>query len=1358
MIQANFKITPSAGDVFATEFAVTNLTITTGSTVDRYVWNFGTKDYIYNTDNPSYIYNYPGVFTVSLTAVDYDNNLSTATQTVTATLPYRDYITFTQIPETFPNPGNLTKVPFKVSVLSCNYKAPLIVDLFATNSQSTPSQFITNKWNFLNPTWKFLDKNLNTVTSLSVEPTLVYKNNKVVAVSGTAEFFYVDSMSNGDPTTNIPIVIIASLQTFNFSNAADSNIYNYNSYTNSTTLQAGIIWQVNDLFPSFLKLTGNYLDNINPNQWVGIKIPVLITCHSQQSDFLPGGDETISEVIFSYPETNELGKTSTLELSVTNLSPNQYILEDEPLYFQTKDSNNNRTGGYIFTGITVLTAANNIAITAKTTGTTSKAAIPANSFIYPYGYSVNPGVWVSNPINNTLNKITLVPYPNTNNTINILKQNKTLLDGAIKEITIPGLSSTDTYNYSMSGFSGIYSISIDPRNGDAIACDSELDRIYRISTTGEILKTFELSSLESYNPRQKFFTSWSWLTPSPSLSSTRFAIYGPYLVNSSPQNYLTTVNGLLLPPVMTEVDEYERTLRLLYRLNNLPYPEEGLLVETTQIINPSLPKKYLDGLQFWSGRLQAPTSVLYLSGADPLLKDNNRYLVSLDGIIQIPTSYTVNPYLRTISFSQTLDRNTNYDVRFTPNLDRTNWIFTTTGAPVTSYSCEKQINYISTDPNIGFLVIIDGILQSQKTFKYLPEQKLITFNPPITGTRIVNIAQFFASEEINNKIAYTPTYASIDKDYNIWVSLFNSVSVLKFDKDFNFLFSVAPSGIKWESRVWVNNPTDLDFQSAQFGNKTRTIDDNTPYDSYTDEFFLKPPVVETDKNNDCWVSYANPLCCMLVKYGRLGNILTQIPLPPYTTPINISVTPNNNIWVANYNGSVYEYSAIAGSLQLYDTNTSTLLSSITGFARPSHLALDRNSNIWFTHGLKNLGYLDTKTGQLSTWQFELSGGFTPYTISSAVLLSGLETYGYDENIQDEYISGLAVDVYNRVWLIDGLQNNAWVLSATPNFDNFVKRKFKIRPNTTIEYITDIQTAGTTTLTGDYYYRSAQATGDWTGNRWFQKYAQTSQLSSMPVSGVSTQFNVTDFVNKNQIRRVNESFNTAEYYQSLALPETLASNTKLFNDFFASAVGTGYLSGNEDLGQTVYERIANFVKNHTDLETCNIDQLLSLADEVGVASSDYAASYPAEVRNMLDIASVAKSKLWGIKDQIPILDKSIGNLLDTKTYILTAGTKIILRNKLDNTLSLIQVPVHNDGRLVYPLLEFEDERFAKPVTVQYLFYDLDPQYTGNYIDNIIDWNSSFTTLNYNLSNSEDWLGHDGAIETVFRYFLTKNLFN
>jgi len=142
--------------------------------------------------------------------------------------------------------------------------------------------------------------------------------------------------------------------------------------------------------------------------------------------------------------------------------------------------------------------------------------------------------------------------------------------------------------------------------------------------------------------------------------------------------------------------------------------------------------------------------------------------------------------------------------------------------------------------------------------------------------------------------------------------------------------------------------------------------------------------------------------------------------------------------------------------------------------------------------------------------------------------------------------------------------------------------------------------------------------------------------------------------------------------------------------------------------------------------------------------------------MLDIASTPKNKLWGIPDEVPLMPQSIGNKYDTFHDYVTAGTKIVLKNKFDSSTTITEVP--KLGSLTaYPLSSFEGLGFIQPVTINYFFYDFEPIYTGNYISNIIDWKSEQTTLTPSASTFEEWYGDNGIIENTFKYLLTKNLF-
>lgn len=1062
MVTAGFTITPQVGNVYGTEFSATN--ISTGN-IYSYIWDFGEGNLIYNTKNPTFIYNTNGVKTITLTAIDVYGNKSTFTTTVSTEYLYRDYLTFTQIPEVLADPGQVTSTPFKIKVVSSQIDRPLNVDLYAANSKSIPYEFVSSRWSFLTPTWKFLDANNNIVTSIPVPSTPIYNNNnRIVGVSGEAEFYYADSISKGDTSQSSPILITATLQTSGFTNPNDSSIYKYPSFSNNETVRAGLLWQVNDLAPDLLKITSNYLDEIPKQKWSSIKIPFIVSCHGNRSYRIPGAKDSTSEIIFTYPENNDVGKLQTVNLSLCGLLSGDYTIDEAPLYFQANDSKGFQTGGYIFTTLTSNITTNNTAIVAYTTAFNLQTSFE-DQFEYPAGYAPNSFVWVSNPAHNTLNKITVIPYGNNDTTIEYFIDKRILIDGYIKEVSVPALSTTSSYNYTMSGFSGIFSMAIDPRSYELICADAELDRLYKITTEGTILSTLQLSS-------------------------------------------------------------------------------------------------------------------------------------------------------------------------------------------------------------------IDGL------------------------------------DSIQN--AHTPSNVSLDRDCNIWVSLFNSVSVLKFDQDFNLLFSVAPTGYEY----------------------------NTVFDG---DFVFKPPYVETDQNNNCWATYASPLSCYLVKYSETGELLAQIELEKYSMPTSLAITPQNNVWVAKS----YNVLEDGGRIDLYDSTTYTRISTVNNIFRPSDISLDRFGNLWFIFGDRRLGYYDVKTSTKYTWEISrddsLINPFVPESIVSD-----------EERAVDPTITGIGVDVYNRVWILDSLNNNVWMLSSTPFFNSQRIKKFKVRPNNPVGYYSDI--TNFTTYTQPSSQRVLYAFGDWTGNRWYQKYISPDLYYAVPLSGISSSFTIDPFINKYQVDRTNNNFNMAEYLQSLALPENLNNNNILFKDFFGAAAGNSQASRYQDIGKTIYEKIANFTDYHGDIDTCGIQQLLSYAEETKTPFTSYSSELPSEIKDFLDLASIPKAKLWGVPDEIPLLLQSLDyeTPLNTQTAIITAGTKLALRNKFDGKYTVIQVPPISTTT-VYPLSEFIGYGLEQPVVTRYDIYNFIPQYTGEFLENQIDWNSPNTVLSRTLSTFNDWYGDNGAIENSFNYILTKRVF-
>jgi streptogramin lyase len=1401
MIQANFTVSPSSGYVLATQYTVTNLT-TSDSTIQQYNWDPGTGTIQYNVTNPVFTYNYPGTYNISLTARDYNGSTSIYTQSITTDLRYRDYITFSQIPNNYANPGLPTDEPFEISVISSSLNTPLVVDLYAANSLSTPFEFVPSKWNFLTPTWYFTDINSNKIKSLVVPSTSVYVNGIVVAVSGTAKFYYVDSMSTGNPTDNCPLLITATLQTSGFSNPTDSNIYAYPSYANNASTKVGITWQVNDLIPNLLKITNNYIDNINPNQYNGIKIPTLITYHGNRANALPGSNNITSEVLFSYPLSNKTGNISPVQLTLSGVPTTAFTIEQTPLYIQSTDINGAVIGGYVFTSLTPLTSINSTTIVANTTAY-SEYTNTNRIFPYPRGYVPNPSVWISNPEQNVLNKITVTPYSNNCNAITNFKNNNALLDGYIKQASVPAISSTSTYNYNISGFSGVYGIAVDPRDYSVVVTDAETDYLYRFTNTGVLTASYNLYNIDHYNPYQTTFIGQDFSITTPYLSSTSYFLYNVSAPSINSNNYIVTLNGVVQLP-----STYAITKDGIFNFTVTdPTPAIPSTLNVTEIYNTSLPSNYISSIQYWLSTSPVQATTFPLTGSPALSANTNYYVTSIDGIIQSPSTYTIDTTGNNVVFSQPVPANLPVQVTFIPTLLLPQTL---------SYNLPYSTNKLSissftpfiTDPYTAFFINVGGIFEGSLSYTVdIPNSQLI-LDSYIPANTDIFVTYTRTLSTVNQPRAYTPSSISLDSNYNIWVSLFNDIYVLKFDPNFNLLFKTSPASFLGTSDT-----------------ATYPGDSKVSTDFYGEDFLLKPPVVETDRQNNCWATYAYPLYSLLVKYnGADGTPLNVITLPTNSVPGALTIDINNNVWVANS----YNTTSTTGSIQLYNGTTYTLMSSITGIPRPGELSLNRDGNLWFTHSTRGVGYIDTTTGNVNLWYNDLynvtnkatnSGlllttypptSTTLYYTNSSVLVNSNSatlvyqgvsaivgsssnivsytgsllysggttdssqttgnnavwniTYNnysslYDVYRSDEDFSSIAVDVYDRVWYIDSNTNSAnIILSAVPAAVSAVGniRTISIVPNNFIGYYTDPNNNFTFTTTTTSEHRSAQAVGDWTGNRWYQKYTSINTLTSVAISGVSTSFTVANFNNPNQIKRINESFNTAAYYKALALPENLNSNTVLFDQFFAAAVGTGSLSANEDLGQVVYERTANFTQNHSDIDTCLTDQLLNLAQTVDITPFTYATYYPSDIKNMLDISSTPKDKLWGVQDQVPLMPESVGPQYDVQNDYVTAGTKIVLQSKFDSTLSVVQVPPLN-GVTTYPLKQYQGYGFVQPVYQNYNIFQFVPVYSNNFINNIIDWNADQTTLSPTNSSFNAWYGDNGIVENTFKYLLTKNLF-
>lgn len=633
----------------------------------------------------------------------------------------------------------------------------------------------------------------------------------------------------------------------------------------------------------------------------------------------------------------------------------------------------------------------------------------------------------------------------------------------------------------------------------------------------------------------------------------------------------------------------------------------------------------------------------------------------------------------------------------------------------------------------------------------------MSFNPKAnrlyTADMELNTIQFYVEglylsrrvnlEKILNKTDIGPSYISIDSKSNVWVSIFDGQSVLKFDADLNYLLSAAPI----PSYLLIVEPqvTPEEYLALE---SSELFEFEDPYEQ---TMGTHPPIVETDREDDVWVCYPDDgkggLNSRLFKFDKYGNTILQAgQLPRNSFPISLSIDVNNSVWVACKN---------TNNLLCFSSE-GVLLSSVEGLIRPSYIAHDRSGNVWILHGYDIISVYNIKTKNLSSWRFDSEGNgklgsadkITEYTERDLTRL-------YLEE-EDEIWGGLATDVYNKVWIIDSKHNKAF--SFNPDSVELLTKK-DILPSKDLYkrfyYTSNDYNPSIVEVTSIVQNRSAQAGADWTGNRWYQKYGTGKSTSSF-VRGESTPIKISSLDETYTIAKVNNTFDYAGYFKSLALPEVMQQNFSLFT--FLSAVGGDSNPNKESIGRVLYEKIANFVSNKADVETAEIDDLLSMAQQLQVEYKEFGQDFPVAVNNLINLFSVHKQRLRGLPNFETDISKNTGKRL-TETDSITANRFYLAKDKKINKNFLVWANPYA-GQTIYSVNLFQSDALRNPVSEHYyLFVYNDTQVNTEipYIDNLIDWDSNFTTLSYNISSEKEWYGDGGILETMFNNLLTKQLY-
>lgn len=596
----------------------------------------------------------------------------------------------------------------------------------------------------------------------------------------------------------------------------------------------------------------------------------------------------------------------------------------------------------------------------------------------------------------------------------------------------------------------------------------------------------------------------------------------------------------------------------------------------------------------------------------------------------------------------------------------------------------------------------------------------------------------------------SPASVVLDSKQDIWVTLYDTISTLKFDRYGNFLFAITPT-----SAIGYGFPPAPAIDGNWYSQTSYyEYDENSPYDynlpNNEANSFIEPTGIDTDTEDNVWVTYSYFASGYLIKYDSSGNLLYSHSYPVCSCPQEIVIDKDDNVWVALSNNI---WSTKECSLEKRNSN-GVLLSSVYPIIGLNHLTLDTNQNPWFTFSYDWIGSVDNSSGTLFT--LNLSG----------VNKTAYAPDWFDPNINTDEtaLEGIGCDLKGRIYVINSIENQIYVLDKNTKQ---ILNRFYINPRGFTFYLED--QSSPTIMNSSIWNKSLQATGDWTGLRWVNKYGKahlpyfTIDTFKETITGQSRYLDFIEHENTT-VFKLNEDFDMAKQMQSMAFMPSLNESTNLFENFLGSIYGS-YPFKHNDLGVAVYEKIANFVSNTADIDYCNINQIYDMAAKVGMDSEDFRLNFPPDVQRIIDYASINQSRLLGARSlqetsYTTVNNQNVvnrGDLISSLCYRVTAGTPVILKDKSINKYKTIQTAEIN-GCVVYTLevlanfIGLSDYNWPS----YYEFYEFIPSYDNKQLEGLIDWENPQTTINENLSTSKYWFGAEGFLDTELSYELYKGL--
>lgn len=272
-----------------------------------------------------------------------------------------------------------------------------------------------------------------------------------------------------------------------------------------------------------------------------------------------------------------------------------------------------------------------------------------------------------------------------------------------------------------------------------------------------------------------------------------------------------------------------------------------------------------------------------------------------------------------------------------------------------------------------------------------------------------------------------------------------------------------------------------------------------------------------------------------------------------------------------------------------------------------------------------------------------------------------------------------------------------------------------------------------------------------------------------LTGLSEEFTIFPFEDFNGFRRFGESENLSEQLKYYAVSDRMKNYASLW-DYTSALLGNDINS----LGTPAFYSIDQFVKNHNDVDRCDISSLKDLSKKLDVQFDDYDLQLPNDLKRIMEIASIPFEKSIGSRCSCNSnfvnceaccgsnvckrcgFDKrsNIGEPLSLTDYV-TAGTPILYKEQGSDVFEIFH-PLPQDSLDVIQISTLTGGIIEELGLNTLCFFEWDASFQNNPIEAEIDYASPYTILSPTVSTVEEWYGDNGTLEEMFNYILTRGL--